>query len=258
MARVLVTGSADGLGLMSARLLVAQGHTVVLHARDARRAEDALAAAPGAKSAISGDLSSLAGMRETARQANALGRFDAVVHNAGVGYLKPRRVTTEDGLEQHFAVNVLAPYVLTALVTRPDRLVYVSSGLHRGGTADLGDLGWERRPWNGMRAYSDSKLQVTALARYVSGLWGDVLSNGMEPGWVATRMGGPEAPDDLELAPVTQVWLAVSDDPAARTSGGYFYHQEPCPVHPAVLDPEFGRRVAEVCREASGIDLPAA
>ncbi|MEV5177886.1 SDR family NAD(P)-dependent oxidoreductase [Streptomyces flaveolus] len=258
MARVLITGSADGLGLMSARLLVDQGHSVVLHARGEQRAEEALNAVPKAEAAISGDLSTLHGMHETARQANASGRFDAVIHNAGVGYLKPRRVTTEDGLEQHFAVNVLAPYVLTSLISRPDRLVYVSSGLHRGGSADLTDWQWQNRPWSGIQAYSDSKLMVTALARHVAGLWPDVLSNGMEPGWVATKMGGPEATDELELAPVTQVWLAVSDDPEAHVSGNYFYHQETCPVHSAVLDPEYGNRVAELCRAASGIELPLA
>ena len=152
MSRVFITGSSDGLGLMAGRLLVADGHSVTLHARNASRADDTRAALPQADGVVIGDLSSIAGMRQVAGQANAAGRFDAVIHNAGIGYREPRRVETEDGLAQVFAVNVLAPYLLTALVERPDRLVYLSSGMHRGGNAELaarsgpGGAGTARRP----------------------------------------------------------------------------------------------------------------
>jgi NAD(P)-dependent dehydrogenase (short-subunit alcohol dehydrogenase family) len=240
---------------MSAQLLVEQGHKVVLHARNESRAEAALRRVPGAETAIVGDLATLGGMHEAARRANALGRFDAVIHNAGVGYTKPKPVVTEDGLEQHFAVNVLAPYVLTGLMTRPDRLVFVGSGLHRGGRADLTDSQGGSRPWSGIQAYSDSKLQVTALALHVARMWPDVRSNALEPGWVATKMGGPGAPDDLSLAPVTQVWLAVSDDPAANVTGGYFYHQQPADLHPAARDAAYGTEIAALCADSSGITL---
>lgn len=258
MARVLITGAADGLGRMAAQLLVEQGHAVVLHARTEERAEDALRAVPGAETVIAGDLATITGTVDVARRANASGAFNAVIHNAAVGYLKPRPViVTDDGLEQHFAVNVLAPFILTALIDRPERLVYVSSGLHRGGRADLTDVQWNKRPWNGLQAYSDSKLQVTALAMHVARIWPHVLSNGLEPGWVATKMGGPEAPDDLSLAPVTQAWLATSDAPEARVSGGYFYHQRPCGMHPAAQDPAFAQDVVDLCSRVSGITLPA-
>jgi NAD(P)-dependent dehydrogenase (short-subunit alcohol dehydrogenase family) len=157
MARVLITGSSDGLGLMAARLLVDGGHAVILHARNERRGDDARQALPGAEDVVIGDLESIAGMSQVAEQANALGQIDVVIHNAGIGYREPRRIETVDGLCHVFAVNVLAPYLLTALITAPDRLVYLSSGMHRGGEPDLDDLQWARRGWNGAQAYSDSK-----------------------------------------------------------------------------------------------------
>jgi NAD(P)-dependent dehydrogenase (short-subunit alcohol dehydrogenase family) len=163
MARVLVTGSTDGLGLMAARLLTEQGHTVTAHARDERRAEDVRSVLDVEAVAV-GDLWSIAGMRAVADQVNALGRHDAVVHNAAVGYREPRRISTPDGLAHVFAVNVLAPYVLTALIERPYRLVYLSSGMQRGGSSDLSDAQWEHRRWNGSQAYADSKLFDTMLA----------------------------------------------------------------------------------------------
>lgn len=251
MARVLITGSADGLGQIAARQLLAQGHAVTLHARDTARAREAHAALPGADGALAGDLAVMADVRALAEEANAGGRFDAVIHNAGVGYHKPRRVETADGLEQHFAVNVLAPYLLTALIDRPDRLVYLSSGMHRGGDADLTDPQWTARRWNGVQAYCDSKLLVTVLAAQVARLWPETCSNAVDPGWVATKMGGAGAPDDLELGAATQVWLAVSDDPAARTTGGYFFHRRRHETHPAAQDPDFGARLVAYCAELS-------
>src|ERR1700684_3745009 len=125
MARVLITGSSDGLGLMAADLLTHIGHGVTLHARNEQRAVVARAQLPTAEHVVVGDLDSIKGMRSVAEQANALGRYDAVIHNAGVGYREPRRVETPDGLGHVFAINVLAPYLLTALITPPNRLVYL-------------------------------------------------------------------------------------------------------------------------------------
>ena len=139
MARVFITGSSQGLGLMAGRHLIEHGHSVVLHARTEERARDVRRSLPMAEAVLIGDLSTLATMRSVAEQVNALGRFDAVIHNVGVGYQEPRRIETSDGLSQLWAVNVLAPYVLTALIRRPDRLVYLSSGLHRSGEANLGE-----------------------------------------------------------------------------------------------------------------------
>src|SRR6202050_5071309 len=149
MARVFITGSSDGLGRMAAQLLLAQGHCVVLHAPTQTRGDEALAAVLGAEAVVTADLTSMAQTRKVAEQVNALGAFDAVIHNAGIGYREPRRIATEDGLPQVFAVNTLAPYILTALIRKPKRLVYLSSGLHQNGDASLKDLAWEQRTWQG-------------------------------------------------------------------------------------------------------------
>ena len=164
MARIFITGSSEGLGLMVAQLLATEGHGVTLHARNSRRAQDARASLSAAEAVVVGDVSSLAGMREVAKQANAFGRFDAVIHNAGIGYREPRRVATVDGLSELFAVNVLAPYMLTALIERPQRLIYLSSGMHQGARAGLEDLNWTIRSWQGSTAYAESKLLDVLLA----------------------------------------------------------------------------------------------
>ena len=257
MARIVITGSSEGLGLMAGERLAGGGHEVILHARSDRRAEDARRALPQAKAVVIGDLSSLAGMRSVADQVNALGRPDAVIHNVGVGYREPRRILTDDGFSQLFAVNTLAPYVLTALIERPDRLVYLSSGLHCGGDPDLSDLQWEKRPWNGMQAYSDTKLHDAQLAFAIARRWPEVRSNAVEPGWVATRMGGAGATDDLAQGPVTQAWLAVSDDRAAQASGRYFFHQDIREPAPAAERTDLQDGLLDYCEALSGIALPA-
>ena len=255
MAKILITGSSDGLGLMVGRLLAKQGHAVVLHARNEARAEDTRAALPQAEAVLIGDVSTLAAMRGVADQANALGRFDAVVHNVGLGYREPRRVETDDGLSQLWAVNVLTPYVLAALMRKPNRLIYLSSGMHLGGDSSLDDLQYANRRWNGAQAYSDTKLQGVLLAFGVARRWPNVASNVVSPGWVATRMGGAGAPDDLDQAHRTQAWLAVGDDLEARQSGGFFYHQRPGEVHPAACDPDLQDRLLEYWRQVSGVAL---
>src|SRR5438445_6077642 len=256
MARIFITGSADGVGQMAARLMGADGHQVVLHARNDKRAREAMAAVPGADSAIAGDLSSIAECRQIAEEVNPLGAFDAVIHNAGVGYREPRRIATVDGLPQVFAVNTLAPYILTALIRKPKRLVYLSSGMHRSGNPSLKDLTWSARPWNGSSAYADTKLHDVILAFAAARKWPDVLSNALEPGWVATKMGGPGAPDDLDAGAVTQVWLATSNDPEALVSGQYFYHQKRRATEPAARDVEIQERLIAECARISGVAFP--
>ena len=255
MARIFVTGSSDGLGRMAAQLLIEQGHGVVLHARSEQRAEQALAASPGAQGVVIGDLSSIAQTRSVAAQVNALGAFDAVIHNAAVGYREPHRIVTEDGLAHVFAVNTLAPYMLTALLTRPKRLVWVSSELHRRGDAKVEDLNWEHRPWRGNQAYSDTKLHNVLLAFAVARLWPNVLSNALEPGWVATKMGGPRATGDLDQGHRTQVWLAASEEQRAKVSGDYFFHLQPRAPKPATRDAERQEKLLEACRRFSGLAL---
>jgi NAD(P)-dependent dehydrogenase (short-subunit alcohol dehydrogenase family) len=154
-----------------------------------------------------------------------------------------------------FTVNALAPYILTALIERPQRLVYLSSGMHRGGTADLADIEWRKRTWDGTAAYSDSKLHALLLAFAVARYWRGVFSNAVDPGWVPTRMGGPQAPDDLDEGYRTQVWLAVSDDAAAHVSGKYFHHMHQRAADPVVNSESTQNQFIEICARLSGIEL---
>jgi len=251
VARVLITGSADGVGRLTAQLLAAGGHDVVLHARTERRAEDARAGVPEARETVVGDLSSIAEVRSIAEQVNKLEPLDAVIHNAAIGDTEPRRIETVDGLAHVFAVNVLAPYLLTALIGRRGRLVYVSSGMQLGGARDLADAQWTRRRWNGSRAYADSKLFLTTLAFAVARRWPDVRANSADPGWVPTRMGGPGATDDLSLAPVTQAWLATE----AEVTGEHFFHQQPAGAHPDTRVPEYQDELLAYCATLAGVTL---
>lgn len=257
MARIFITGSSDGLGQMAAQLLVEQGHRVVLHARNEKRGKQAMAAVPGAETCVLGDLASITQTSSVADQVNALGQFDAVIHNAAVGYLEPRRIATEDGLPHVFAVNTLAPYILSALIGKPKRLIYLSSGLHQNGDASLKDLAWEQRSWQGTQAYSDSKLHDVILAFALARRWPDVFSNALEPGWVATKMGGPNAPDDLDQGHRTQVWLAASDDPTAKVTGEYFFHMRPREPNPASRNIDRQEKLLEACQQVSSVNLPS-
>jgi NAD(P)-dependent dehydrogenase (short-subunit alcohol dehydrogenase family) len=252
--RIFITGSTDGLGRGAAGVLIGEGHEVVLHARTLQRAAALSDLAPDAAGVVIGDLSSAAETRALADQVNQIGRMDAVIHNAGV-FLEPSRATTADGHAKTLAVNTLAPYMLTALIDRPDRLVYLSSGLHHAGTGSLRDIDWTGRQWNAALAYAESKLQVTALALTLARAWPDVLSNAVDPGWVPTKMGGPAATDDLELGYLTQTWLAVSNDAAATASGGYWYHRQRREPAPQARDPAFQEQLMDRLTALTGVTL---
>lgn len=255
MARIFISGSSTGLGLTAGELLVDQGHKVVLHARNAARSDDARRGLPGAEAIVEGDLETIAGTRDVAAQVNALGRFDAVIHNAAVGYREGRHITV-DGLPHVFAINTLAAYILTALIERPKRLVYLSSGMHHHADARLDDILWQKRRWNGSTAYAESKLHDAMLAFAVARLRPDVLSNALEPGWVPTKMGGAGAPDDMDQAHLTQAWLAASDDPNALTTAGYFYHLKHREPNPQSRDIALQDRLLDICEEISGVEMP--
>lgn len=255
MARIFITGSTDGLGRAAAEALIDGGHEVILHARSKNRAAAVGAlTARGARLAV-GDLASAAETRSIAEEVNALGRMDAVIHNAGI-YSEKSRGSTPEGHATVLAVNTLAPYLLTALIHRPHRLVYLSSGLHRGGEGSLSDIDWTKRPWDTARAYAETKLQLAALAFALARRWPNVLSNAVDPGWVRTKMGGKEAPVDLDTGARTQSWLAVSDDPAARVSGRYWNHLKQQEPASEVSDPTFQDKLVAKLQELTGVALP--
>ena len=254
MRRIFITGSTDGLGRAAARQLIDDGHQVVLHARSAERASALSDLAPRAAGVVIGDLASAEQTRAIADQVNKIGRMDAVIHNAGI-FREANRGTTPEGHAKVLAVNTLAPYLLTRLIERPDRLIYLSSRMHRGGDATLRDIDWVERRWQINQAYSESKLYVTALAMAVARRWPKVLSNAVDPGWVPTKMGGPGASDDLEMGHLTQTWLAASDDPAALTSGGLWFHREQQTPAAAARDPGFQDRLIARLAELTGVEL---
>lgn len=238
MSSIFITGSADGLGRAAAQWLLKEGHQVLLHARSKERAAAISDLAPRSMGVVTGDLASATETRSLADQVNRIGRMDVVIHNAGI-YDSTARDATPEGHARILAVNTLAPYILTALIRRPARLIYLSSGLHRGGEGSLPDIDWVKRQWDATRAYSESKLHVAALTATLARRWPETLSHAVDPGWVPTRMGGPNAPDSLEDGIQTQTWLAVSDEPAVQSSGGLWHHRKRVKPAAEVSDPAF-------------------
>jgi len=243
MARIFITGSADGLGYLSAKLLVEKGHSVVLHARNKERGNDALKKVLKAENVLTGDLSSIEETTKLAEQVNALGSFDAVIHNAGVYRVPAKEI---------FSVNTLASYILTCLIQKPKRLIYLSSGMHLHGNSKLENFNGDVS----RITYSDSKLHVVMFSKVVARKWPDVYSNSVNPGWVPTKMGGLGAPDDLQKGYETQVWLAVSDDEKVKVTGQYFYHQKTASYNPEADDVKLQDRFLEICKELTGISFP--
>ena len=279
MSRIFITGSSDGLGVIAARALIDQGHTVTLHARNAQRAKDALSQIPGAAGCLVGDLSSISSTKNLAAEANKSGKFDVVMHNAGLGYKEQWRETS-DGLGSVFAVNSLAPYMLTCLMERPKRLVYLSSGLHRGGKVDFGDITWtgrdvfadgedddvdddrtkinkRRRRWDPLQGYSDSKLQDVILAYAVARRWGDKIESvACSPGWVRTKMGGMTAPGDAETGARTQIMLAASSTPLEN--GTYWVGGKMETPHGQAGNADKQEEYLKICERVSGVKFPNA
>ena len=243
MAKIFITGSADGLGQMAASLLANQGHDVVLHARNSERAQQALSKVAGAKNVLIGDLSRIDETKVLAGQVNALGKFDAVIHNAGV-YRVPGELIV--------AVNTLAPYILTCLIQRPKRLIYLSSGMHSYGKLNLESLANNTN----RISYSDSKLHVVTLSMAVARKWPEVYSNSVDPGWVATKMGGRGAPDNLEKGFETQAWLAASEDEGSKVSSGYFFHKKLARHNQNADDITSQENFLSVCEQITGVKFP--
>ena len=243
MARIFITGSADGLGELSAKLLLQLGHHVVLHARNAERAREAIQKNRGADAVLTGDLSNLEETKSLAREVNKSGPFDAVIHNAGVYRTSAKEI---------FTVNTLASYVLTCLIQKPKRLIYLTSGMHLHGDSKLDSFNNDINHIT----YSDSKLHVVMLCMAVARKWPGVYANAVNPGWVPTKMGGHGAPDDLGKGYETQVWLAVSNDENAKVSGHYFFHKKERAYNPAAANTLLQEKFLNLCKEITGIAFP--
>jgi NAD(P)-dependent dehydrogenase (short-subunit alcohol dehydrogenase family) len=243
MAKIFITGSADGLGQMAAKALIDLGHQVVLHARNTERGKQAMKKTPGAKDVLLADLFSIEETKKLAHQVNAIGKFDSVIHNAGV---------YRNSSKEIFTVNTLAPYILTCLIQKPKRLIYLSSGMHLHGHSKLDSFKTD----SSRMTYSDSKLHVVMLCMAVARKWPDVYSNAVDPGWVPTKMGGRGAPDDLQKGYETQVWLAAGDDEKAKVSGRYFFHQKERHHHHEADDIQLQERFLNLCGEITGVSFP--
>ena len=241
---MLVTGASSGIGMATALGLAALGAHVAITGRDVTRtaaAADIEAAAGGTVDTFVADLSRQSGVRRLAAEVLAsLPRLDVFVNNVG-GYWATRHLTT-DGLEHTFAVNHLAPYLLTNLLLNrlqergPSRIVTVSSAAQSGGHLDFDDLQGER-DYSGVRAYSQSKLAnllfTRELATRLSGT--KVTANAVHPGLVSTGFGADD-PSRIQhlLVPLlrpamtgppqgaTRSIRAASDPGLAGVSGQFF------------------------------------
>ncbi|MDN4476432.1 SDR family NAD(P)-dependent oxidoreductase [Demequina sp. SYSU T00192] len=251
MPRALVTGAAQGLGSEIARRLGALGYEVVVHGRDAARTEVALAAAPGAVAGVTGRLDSLASTRLLADDARGRGPYDVIVHNAALGPDQDRPILTEDGLERIVQVNVVAPYLLCALLSMPRRMVIIGSDSAAQGEPRV-DLS-PPDPWNGRQAYANSKLLATMLAFELAARHTDRPVNVVHPGWLRTRMGGPQAALPISDGADTPVWMLTSDEAVPRRGGQYVHkrHAEPAPpaAHDLALRAALVERLAQVSGE---------
>lgn len=253
MARIFITGSSDGLGSLTAQRLVKNGHKVVLHARNAQRAKDATTACPGAEDVIIGDLSTISEMKKVASEANKLGTFDAVIHNAGLFSGAAAAAKTSDGFPALAAVNTFAPYVLSSLMNRPKKLVFLSSGLHSGGDPSLKDIGWKSKSWSDSQGYADSKMHMVMLSNALARRWKDTQVTSMDPGWQPTKMGGSNATGDLQSSVDTYYMLATED----VESGKYFKpgRAETTPKKECG-DVEKQDTLVQLCEELTGVKLP--
>jgi NAD(P)-dependent dehydrogenase (short-subunit alcohol dehydrogenase family) len=256
MSRIFVTGAAQGIGLETARTLIDMGHDVVAHARTAERAAVTRAAIPGVAAIVTGELSDMASTKDLAAQAMAAGPYDVIVHNAAVGGGSGGRAETADGLERIFHVNVVGPFILTCLMPLAPRMVYLTSGLEADGRLHMDDLQWLKRPWHGMQAYSDTKLHDSILSFELAARRPEIVVNAVDPGWIRTGLGGPNAPDPIHLGAETQVWLATSDEEIATTSGQYIKRREVHVPNPATQDATQRAALVAELERITGLTFP--
>jgi retinol dehydrogenase 12 len=275
---ILVTGATDGIGLATARALALQGHRVLMHGRNPTKgqaAADAVRAAASGDSEVrflQADFASLVQVRSLAAGLDSLPRLDVLINNAGCVNLSRRM--TADGFEATFAINHLAPFLLTNLLlskiraSAPARIVTVASAAHRGQSIDFDDL-MSTRDYRMMRTYGRSKLAnilfTRALAKRLAGT--GVTANALHPGMVATHLGQ----DNWLGRVIGRAFLAVAGVPAtegAKTSvylatatevegasDGYYANCRPGPLAaaPGALDDAVAERLWAVSEELVGL-----
>lgn len=253
MVRVFITGSTDGIGQAAAKLLAEQGHQVVLHARNADRAASAKATIPNAAAVLVGNLSSIEETKKLAKDANNAGPFDVIVHNAGIGYgSTASREITSDKISAVFAVNTLAPYILTCLMDKPkSRLLFMSSDSHYSGDETLKNA-------TQSHSYGNTKLHDTMLAKAFARRWTDIQVLSMHPGWVKTKMGGSSAPVQLsEPAKALASWVAGEGSLTKATSGAFVTTSGESRPHPGADNLSKQEELLEICQSVSGVEVPA-
>jgi NAD(P)-dependent dehydrogenase (short-subunit alcohol dehydrogenase family) len=269
MPIVLVTGATDGIGRETARELARRGARVIVHGRRADKAEavkkevEALSGA-AMPAALIGDLSSFAGVRAMAESLLARGEgIDVLLNNAGI-YMN-EAATSHDGFELTFAVNHLAPFLLTHLLlprlreSAGPRVVNVSSMAHARGqlsVAGLGSLG-STKGFEPYAAYALSKLaNVLFTVELARRLGPSVAVSALHPGVVSTKLltegFGMRGSDSLAEGAATSVRLALAPE-LAQVSGRYFSHGREAPMAGAARDPALVRAFYETSCELTGI-----
>jgi NAD(P)-dependent dehydrogenase (short-subunit alcohol dehydrogenase family) len=249
MATIAITGATDGIGLATAQRLLAAGHRVLVNARSPERGRTIIDGLDGDAVLVTGDLAVLAEVRELADQLAEHGPLDALIHNAGVMLRGGMPRVTPDGLEMTFAVNVLAPHLLTGLLADqpPERLLWLGSGMARSGRVRPDALGV---PQGSGSAYADSKACDVALAL----AWGrrlpDLASVAVDPGWVTTKLATPGAPGQPSQSAVTLAYCATEAD---LTEGAYWRDRRPIPVPSHLRDPALQDELAAACDRLSGL-----
>lgn len=187
---ILITGSTDGIGLMTAQYLKSRGHTVIGHARNQQRAGDLNDVLPEIDDILIADFTQLSEVEQFAQESQSFNNLDTVIHNAGI-----------HGSHNLFTVNVVVPYVLTHLMNKPKQFIYLSSMDHGWGKYNLDNIKQNKV------SYADTKLHIAMIALAFAQAYPEIQINPIEPGWVPTNMGGQGAPDDMAISYMTQVNL---------------------------------------------------
>jgi NAD(P)-dependent dehydrogenase (short-subunit alcohol dehydrogenase family) len=249
MATICVTGATDGIGLATARDLLAAGHRVLVHARSEARGHLVIDGLEGDAVLVTGDLSRLTEVRTLAGQIDSQGPLDVLIHNAGVWVRGDTPRTTVDGFETTFAVNVLAPHLLTVLLADrlTGRLLWLGSGMARSGRVRPDALGAERNP---RQAYADSKAGDVALAMAWGRRLAGIASAAVDPGWVKTKLASAGAPGDPRQSADTLLYCATEAD---LSRAPYWRDRRPVPVPGHLRDPALQDSLAAACDRLSGL-----